>query len=294
MNKRLPNFLCVGASKTGTSSMHQILKQHSEIFLPDEKETHFFHKNYEKGIDWYTGFYKNLKNEKAIGEICPTYIYNNESPERILKLLGKNVKLIFIFRNPADKMFSNYKMNTALFEEKKSFNEAFELDKIKIKNKEDYHVAFHYIRKGFYNEQLKNYLDFFPKSNMLFLIYEKDFGDDTQTTYIRIQKFLKVNYENLYSDIKQIPGQAVKNKNFNKLLNTPNTINQLVKKIIPNKKIRIKIKNALAKRNKKIFEVDKSQLEELRSHLINDIYKNSILELEELIETDLSIWYKNI
>ena len=55
----LPNFLCVGASKTGTSSMHQILKQHNEIFLPTEKELNFFHKNYNKGIDWYIDLYKD-------------------------------------------------------------------------------------------------------------------------------------------------------------------------------------------------------------------------------------------
>lgn len=149
MNDKLPNFLCVGASKTGTSSMHAVLQQHSQIFLPKTKETHFFHKNYGKGMDWYKAHYTGASNETAIGEICPTYIYNPESPERIAKIIGKDVKLIFILRNPADKMFSNYKMNLALFGETGSFREALEKDKERIKSGESYHPAFHYIKKAF-------------------------------------------------------------------------------------------------------------------------------------------------
>ncbi len=290
MNKNLPNFLCVGASKTGTSSMHQILKQHSQIFLPDEKETNFFHKNYDKGIDWYKEYYKNVKNETAIGEICPTYIYNKKSPERIYNELGKDIKLIFIFRNPADKMFSNYKMNIAIFDEKNSFKDAIELDKQRIKNNENYHVAYHYIKKGFYNEQVKQYLKFFPKKNMLFLIYEKNFKQNSENTYKKIQEFLNIDYEKLFLDIKNIPGQGIKNKNIDKIINTPNKINQFAKKLLPSKKLRMKIKNLISKKNKKQINVDNSQLEEMRSHLINDIYKESITELEQIIEQDLKHW----
>ena len=38
----LPNFMCIGASKSGTTSLYDILKQHSDIFLPSFKEPHFF------------------------------------------------------------------------------------------------------------------------------------------------------------------------------------------------------------------------------------------------------------
>jgi len=287
----LPNFLCVGASKTGTSSMYQILKQHNNIFLPEEKELNFFHKNYNKGIGWYINFYQNAQENELIGEICPTYIYNSDSPLRIFQHLGKDVKLIFIFRNPADKMFSNYKMNLTLFNEKNSFKKAVELDEKRIQNNENYNVAFHYIKKGYYDEQLLRYLKYFDTKNMLFLIYEKDFKQNTKLTYKKILDFLNVKQIDLFTDVKVIPGQQIKNKKIDKLLNTSNQLNQFMKKMIYNKKRRIAIKAFVTKFNKKKILVDNSQLEELRPYLINDIYKDSILNLEKLINKDLSIWY---
>ena len=34
MKNKLPNFLIVGAAKSGTSSLHNYLNQHPEVFMP--------------------------------------------------------------------------------------------------------------------------------------------------------------------------------------------------------------------------------------------------------------------
>jgi len=34
-------FLLIGAQKAGTTWIHEVLNQHPDIYLPDEKETHF-------------------------------------------------------------------------------------------------------------------------------------------------------------------------------------------------------------------------------------------------------------
>jgi hypothetical protein len=51
----LPNFICPGAQKAGTTTLHNILKQHPDIFLPNLKEAHFFdiEDRYKKGILWW-------------------------------------------------------------------------------------------------------------------------------------------------------------------------------------------------------------------------------------------------
>ena len=51
----LPNFMCIGAAKSGTTSLYDILKQHSDIFVPSFKEPHFFDipSAYKNGISWY-------------------------------------------------------------------------------------------------------------------------------------------------------------------------------------------------------------------------------------------------
>jgi len=60
----IPSFVCVGAQKCGTSSLHDILSNHPDICLPNEKEAHFFYddKSYEKGLDWYEKFFFHMQS----------------------------------------------------------------------------------------------------------------------------------------------------------------------------------------------------------------------------------------
>src|SRR5437868_3900524 len=100
----LPNFLCVGAQKAGTTTLYEILKQHPDIFLPKKiKETKFFvyEEKFQRGKTWYEKeFFSEVKNEKAFGEIDPAMMFEEKSAQRIFDTLGKDVKLIFVFRNP--------------------------------------------------------------------------------------------------------------------------------------------------------------------------------------------------
>ena len=55
MSKCLPNFLIVGAAKSGTSSLHNFLRKHHDVFMPNYihnvkvKEPRFFVKNSIEG-----------------------------------------------------------------------------------------------------------------------------------------------------------------------------------------------------------------------------------------------------
>ena len=67
----LPNFMCIGAAKSGTTTLYDILKQHPEIFIPAFKEPHFFDipENYNNGIEWYEKNYFRNINTKTIFSI---------------------------------------------------------------------------------------------------------------------------------------------------------------------------------------------------------------------------------
>jgi len=123
----LPDFIIIGAMKSGTTTLHNILRQHSQIFLPPEKEIHYFDidKNYTKGLDYYASFFNDAKRYQLIGEITPRYIWNSQIAQRIAKDLGTKTKLIAILRNPADRAFSHYKMNILNKSEKRSFDDVF-------------------------------------------------------------------------------------------------------------------------------------------------------------------------
>jgi len=38
----MPNFLIIGAAKSGTTSLYEYLKQHPQIWMSPVKETNFF------------------------------------------------------------------------------------------------------------------------------------------------------------------------------------------------------------------------------------------------------------
>ena len=78
-----PHFLGIGTQKGGTTTLYRILKQHQQIFLPDNKEIHYFTKYFKNGEEWYTNHFKNAKPGQLRGEITPYYLFHEAVPLRI-------------------------------------------------------------------------------------------------------------------------------------------------------------------------------------------------------------------
>jgi len=292
MNKnKYPNFMCVGAQKAGTTTVFEILRQHSHIYLHPKKELHFFDREeeYKKGFNWYINtYFNNVKKEMAIGEITPNYMCEEYVPERIYKDLGANIKLIFILRNPANRAFSHYNMNINRGLKNKSFD--FIVNNWKENEINSTDVAYHFIKRGFYDVQIQNFLHYFNKENCLFLLFEKDIEQNIDITIKKIQDFLVLPKEKLNSNIKLNVAGINKSQKIDTILNTKNPINTIAKYSIPNKRIRNNIKLFISKRNKR--EIDNTELMKFKNHMIKNIYYNSIKETEKIIGQDLSIWYK--
>jgi hypothetical protein len=85
-----------------------MLKQHDDLHLPEGvKETMFFDRRYERGIDWYASYFKNSKDEQQCGEIAPTYFDEPSVPERLHEV-NPECKIIISLRHPAERAFSLY------------------------------------------------------------------------------------------------------------------------------------------------------------------------------------------
>ena len=176
-----PNFVCIGAQKAGTTTLADILSQHSDICIPPLKETKFFlfDEDYKKGEDYYAGFFTNYKGQKAVGEFDPDYLLFPHTAERILETLGEDVKIIVVLRNPADRAYSHYLMT------KKKGLEPFPFEQALVEEqhrKEDIKTRkiFAYTERGFYGRQLQAFLNVFPPKNFLFLIFEEQLRNRNQ------------------------------------------------------------------------------------------------------------------
>src|SRR6478736_8849076 len=108
---KLPSFFVIGPPRTGTSWLHSVLSQCAWLSHPT-KETRFFDKNFDRGLDWYAAHYKRAMGERVVGEIAPTYFASPSARERIARLIPK-AKIVCTFRNPVDRVLSLYRLKRA-------------------------------------------------------------------------------------------------------------------------------------------------------------------------------------
>ena len=104
-----PDFLIIGAQKSGTTSLAIALGRHPEIHLPEAKEAHHFGSvpDEEAGGESYRRFFSGWSGERLIGEATPEYLFNPKSARQIAAG-APDAKLIAVLRNPVDRLYSAY------------------------------------------------------------------------------------------------------------------------------------------------------------------------------------------
>lgn len=288
------NFIGIGVQKGGTSTLHDILKQHTDIFLPKIKESHFFDltEKYNKGLLWLEKtFFDEKGSEKFVGEITPDYLYMPEVPKRILESLGKDVKFIVIFRNPVDRAVSHYNMMVRLGLESKDFWKAIALEEKQIQSSELSKIRFSYISKGLYATQLKRYLNFFDKENFLFLTFENDIVTNIENTIERVQSFIGVENQNLDCNIVSNEAFAPRFAKVNQLSRN-NTFLKSIFSLLPGgKKMKNYFVSTILKVNKtnskqNLFKLDVTD----KTKLYKEYFYTEVNELEEITGLNLNMW----
>lgn len=169
---RLPSFLIVGAAKSATTSIHEYLSQNPNIYMPEHKEAKFFSAAPEKftclGPDiWnktrisstteYSALFDNAKDDQIVGETSNDYLYyHEESIVNIKKLLGEDVKIVIILRNPIDRAFSHYIHYMKDGRENLSFMDAIKIEGERKKG--NWEWGYHYTSASLYCDAVEDYL----------------------------------------------------------------------------------------------------------------------------------------
>ncbi|MFZ5790657.1 MAG: sulfotransferase domain-containing protein [Pseudomonadota bacterium] len=190
----LPNFICVGAEKGGTTPLFRILVQHRDIFMPRNKETHYFTQLWNwKPLAFYEAhFFKGCAGERAVGEATPEYMRFPEVPARLSEALGRDLKLIFCLRDPVKRAFSQYHLRCRLMEETESFEVAVALEAKRTAANPYLGRRQAYLGGSRYLEQIERFLPHFPRENMFFMILEEDLKENRAATVSRLLDFLDV------------------------------------------------------------------------------------------------------
>lgn len=199
MSRIIPNFLIIGAARSGTSMLHDLLKQHPDVYLPFQKqpEPHFFLKRdeYSKGEDYYLRkYFGEVGDEIAIGETSSSYLYGEKVPQRI-KAFNPSMKLLVLLREPVNRAYSNYWHSKKNGFEDLDFRTAIETASersLSLTGKLKEIDPYAYLQRSLYGIQLDNYLKYFPVEQMHIELFE-DFIEKPQKVLKEIYAFLEID-----------------------------------------------------------------------------------------------------
>lgn len=289
MNK--VNLIIPGTSKAGTTSLFYYLKQHSDIYLPSIKETHFFDNDskFDRGCSWYYENYFNAaNNEKIIGEITPGYLRKSDIViNRIKKCCSPNLKLVFILRDPVQRAFSHYQHMVRNGKENLPFHEAL------MKEPDRKNAGWYtYYQEGLYGSHLKSWYENFNQEKIL-IIDHKDLLKNPKQTICNIFDFLEIENQDINTDKKFNVQSKVRFKTLNKVINSPP---EIIKKIYKStfgliitknikEKIRSKLKHLNLQAKKKRIIIDPIIEKDLRLK-----YQTDIENLESLTGLNFTHW----
>ena len=170
----VPDFIVIGAQKSGTTTLFSLLKSISGLYLPPQKEVQFFSNDdlYARGVDWYWSENFAVEGFSGLrGEVSPQYMMHAKVPFRI-KSHMPDVRLIAILRHPLYRAYSHYLMEVRRGSESRTFEEAFADSLVLSSSGTALSESESLFRFSEYSEILGRYLDDFPKENMLLLFQE--------------------------------------------------------------------------------------------------------------------------
>ncbi len=130
---------------------------------------HFFNvdRAYAQGLAHYETYFAGWTDEQAVGEKTPTYSYQENVPERIARHLP-DVKIIWIFREPVARAFSHYWFFVSMGKERRSFAQTLKREARQATKD----FTMRYQDRSVYVTQVERYLQYLPKEQMLFLLFE--------------------------------------------------------------------------------------------------------------------------
>ncbi len=177
----LPTFLVIGAMKAGTSSLHRYVDAHPDVYTSPLREPQFFSQEWDRGLDWYTALFDAAGSARARGEFSTTYSrapLMPEVPERIAATVP-DVRLVYLVREPIERMRSMYVHQRSKGRERRSIDEAIA-------------ASPSYLTLSRYGYQSEQFLEHFDREQLL-IVRSEDLRDDRRATLDSVFAFIGVD-----------------------------------------------------------------------------------------------------
>ena len=292
---KLPNAIIIGAAKSGTTSLFEILAGHPSVFASERKELNFFSNDerFVNGPYWY----EQSHFAAAVGypvrlEASPSYLaWSEKTAPRIKELYAdRPIKIIAIFRDPVSRAYSNYWHRVRMGHETLSFREALTREEQRLREhwEELYkqgNPKYGYFRGGCYASRLKPFLQNFPRQNFFFLLQD-DLRDQFDSSLSSLLQFLGVDADEALAPVVRNTPTVPRNRSLHDAYDgiKRSRLAPTLRGFIP-AGLRHWVRHRLLVKQVRYPPME----EEVRSELY-ERFSNEIGELSKILGRDLSDW----
>ena len=291
----MPNLLIVGAAKSGTTSLHNYLNQHPDVFMCSPKEPHFLinkeigEKRIPKGVlsmEEYKCLFRGMEDRKYRGESSVMYLSFPEfAISNIKKYLSADVKIIIMLRNPVERAYSGYQhVKRYNMMESLSFEDAIEQSENRYHNLTDMTPASRYLALGMYSSQVKAFVKSFVNVHVvIYDDYKNNFIEEMNSVF----RFLDLTPVNIDVKAEYMVGGWEWKSNWAKSLVMKKTfIKSILKFLFPFKSLKKWFRVNLQKGNIKEIQRISPKTEKW----LKEYYKKDVERLSLLLNRNLNHW----
>jgi hypothetical protein len=176
MDDLRPNFFVVGAPRAGTTTLYNYLRQHPDIYVPKQKELHYFTREHAASSYYrppvirteceYLRHFSARKGQSLAGDFSPSYLYFEAAAQEILQF-SSDARIIAILRNPTERTISHYLMDVAKGLQDKPLSAFYE------STAENSLFHFEYVGASLYAEGVARYLRLFGPGRVHVIVAEE-------------------------------------------------------------------------------------------------------------------------
>ncbi len=294
---RLPNFFILGAAKSGTTTLNDLLAQHPRVYMSFDKEPMFFSRDqyYARGLDWYAHtFFEKGAGCAVRGEATPHYLFwGQKTAPRLLDAYGQRpVKFVAIFREPAQRAYSWYWNMVKEGREDQPFERALALEEERLRDQDPQlrpygSMLYGYAKGGMYAAQLEPFLARFPRARFHFLLQEDLFDANFPAAWRDLLAFLEIDPAFVPRPAASNPAALPRSRRLWSAIRGQSTLKGWVKRFLPFE-LRHNLKTRLLEANSRSVRyppIDPAAAAALRAR-----FRDQNQRLAEMIGRDLSHW----
>ncbi len=296
---QLPDFMMVGAAKSGTTTLYDFLNKHPEVYFPNRaKEPHYFSfggmapryldPGFVDKLTWktsdYLKLYENAPTDQKLGDGSTSYLYNASNViSNIQRLYGeaaRKIAIIIVLRNPIDRAYSHYNYLLRNGFEQLPFEVAIQQEVMAERKHQRW--GFDYLGYGDYAEGVQLYRKHFDRVKVMLF---EDLHNASETTR-ELCEFLEISPKVEASFPRTNPSGKPRNAFLAQTLLKNRTLKRAVNSLPQSAR-----RSLLLGRDALLSKVlEKKEMSDEARDQLRQRYRYPVIQLEGMLNKNLSAW----